>query len=113
MVSDITTIFTVWKRSSLEEQLIRIKNQSLSSNLIVWQNDSHVDVSDLRDRYGFTHIHSVNRNWKFYGRFSIPGSLMPIVAIKCPIGILYTSTKPANFNILFISANEYKRPFEL
>ena len=69
---DITTIFTVWKRESLEEQLIRIKEQSVESDLIVWQNDSHVDISDLKDKYGFTHIHSVNYNWKFYGRFSVP-----------------------------------------
>jgi GT2 family glycosyltransferase len=71
-MNDVTTIFTVWKRSSLREQLERIVNQTISSDLVVWQNESHVDITDLREQYGFSHIHSVNHNWKFYGRFSVP-----------------------------------------
>ena len=71
-MNNVTTIFTVWKRSSLEEQLSRIKSQTVGSDFVVWQNDSLVDISDLRKQYNFTHIHSVNYNWKFYGRFAIP-----------------------------------------
>lgn len=69
---DVTTIFTVWKRDSLHEQLERIQSQTVKSDLVVWQNDSHIDINDLRDQFKFSHVHSVNHNWKFYGRFSIP-----------------------------------------
>jgi len=71
-MNNITTIFTVWKRSSLEEQLSRMRKQTVDSDFVVWQNDSLVDISNLRDQYEFTHIHSVNYNWKFYGRFAVP-----------------------------------------
>jgi len=69
----ISVILTAWKRSSIEEQLQRLQQQSIAdcTDVYVWQNDNHMDLSDLRKRYGFQHIHSF-KNFKFHGRFALP-----------------------------------------
>lgn len=73
MAKKISVILTAWKRSSIEEQLIRLDQQSMrgDTEIYVWQNDDHVDLTDLRKSYGFQHIHSY-KNFKFHGRFSLP-----------------------------------------
>lgn len=71
-MNKISTIFTVYKRDSLEEQLDRMSNQTVNSDFYIWQNENHVDISGLREKYDFSHIHSLNRNWKYHGRFTIP-----------------------------------------
>ena len=72
-LSSLTVILTVWKRNYLEDQLQSIYNQTSDiDEIIVYQNESHLDISDLRERYGFTHIHNVNKNFKFHGRFTLP-----------------------------------------
>ena len=66
---NISIIVNIWKRNSLEEILTRINNQTIASNIneiIVWQNESHIDISNLKEKFQFTHIHSTNKNWKFY-----------------------------------------------
>lgn len=70
-VNKVTTIFTVYKRESLEEQIQRMKAQTVDSDFIVWQNESHVDISNLVEKYNLIHIQS-NHNWKYHGRFTIP-----------------------------------------
>lgn len=52
---------------------MRINQQTLRdcSDVYVWQNDDHLDLSGLRDKYGFEHIHS-HKNMKFHGRFALP-----------------------------------------
>ena len=66
-------ILTAWKRNSIEEQLERIKAQTVadSTDVYVWQNDSHIDLTELQKAYQFTLIKSA-KNFKFHGRFTLP-----------------------------------------
>jgi hypothetical protein len=69
----INVILTVWKRNNLEEQLKAIDAQTASvSDVYVYQNESHVDISDLQEKYHFHHVHSKDVNFKFHGRFTLP-----------------------------------------
>jgi len=71
-MNDISVILTVWKRDNLKEQLDAILNQTANINEIyVYQNESWVDISELKSKYNFTHIHS-DKNFKFHGRFVLP-----------------------------------------
>lgn len=71
-MNDLTLILTVFKRDSCEEQLERLKFQTLKHDVIIYQNQTHVDISGLRNKYSFKHIHSLDINFKFYGRFALP-----------------------------------------
>lgn len=72
-MNDISVILTVWKRRHLERQLKSIYNQTADiSNIYVYQNESHVDISSLHEKYKFNHIHSKDVNFKFHGRFTLP-----------------------------------------
>jgi hypothetical protein len=69
----ITVVLTVWKRHNLEEQLIAIKDQTANIDCIyVYQNESHVDISHLKEIYDFKHVQSKDMNFKFHGRFTLP-----------------------------------------
>jgi hypothetical protein len=68
---DITTILTVYKRPYTEEQIENILAQTLPSNIIIWQNENHIDITPLKKKYNFTHVHSTH-NHKFHGRFTLP-----------------------------------------
>ena len=70
----VTAIISSWKRNSIEEILQRLVAQTHSGivEVIVWQNENRVDLAELHKRYKFTHIHSVNKNWKFHSRFALP-----------------------------------------
>lgn len=68
----ITSILTVWKRNNLKEQLEMINNQTIKSDIIVFQNENHVNIEALKKKYNFTHIHSRDFNYKFHGRFLLP-----------------------------------------
>jgi hypothetical protein len=69
----ITVVLTVWKRNNLEEQLEAIYNQTADlSDVYVYQNESHVDITHLKERYKFKHVHSKDMNFKFHGRFTLP-----------------------------------------
>lgn len=66
----LLAVLTQYKRSYLEQQLIQINNQSLKPDyLVVFQNENHVDISDLKKKYNFIHIKS-DYNTKFFGRFA-------------------------------------------
>lgn len=71
MAIDTTCILTVYKRPYTEEQIQCILKQTVPSNLIIWQNGDFIDISPLKDKYNFIHVHS-NHNYKFHGRFTIP-----------------------------------------
>ena len=72
-MSDISVILTVWKRNNLATQLEYITNQTADiSDIYVYQNESHVDITSLKDKYNFKHIHSKDVNFKFHGRFVLP-----------------------------------------
>ena len=58
-MSNISVVLTVWKRNNLATQLEYITNQTADiSDIYVYQNESHVDITYLKDRYDFKHIHS-------------------------------------------------------
>jgi len=72
-MGDITVVISVWKRNTLEEQLIAIQNQTADvDSVYVYQNESHLDVNSLKEQYGFKHVHSRDVNFKFHGRFALP-----------------------------------------
>ena len=71
-MKQVTTILTVYKRDSLKDQLDRIKNQSIESDIIIWQNGSDVDIEQLAISEGAHLVHSVNHNYKYHGRFTLP-----------------------------------------
>ena len=63
-------LLTQYKRPHLENQLIAINNQTLKPDyLVVFQNENHVDISHLKEKYDFIHIKS-DFNTKFFGRFA-------------------------------------------
>jgi len=63
-------LLTQYKRPHLEKQLEAISKQTLKPDyLIVFQNESHVDISDLKTKYDFIHMKS-DFNTKFFGRFA-------------------------------------------
>ena len=64
-MSDISVILTVWNRNNLATQLEYITNQTADiSDIYVYQNESHVDITSLKDKYNFKHIHSKDVNFK-------------------------------------------------
>ena len=72
-MNDISIILTVYKRNYIEEQLRRIYAQTVNiSNVYIYQNESHIDISHLKEKYDFKHIHSKDHNFKFHGRFTLP-----------------------------------------
>ena len=66
----LLVVLTQYKRNHLEKQLIQIKKQSIQPDfLVVFQNENHVDISDLKEKYNFIHIKS-DFNTKYFGRFA-------------------------------------------
>jgi len=64
-------VLTQYKRQHLEQQLISIYNQTLIPDyIIVFQNENHIDITDLKNKFNFIHIKS-DYNTKYFGRFSI------------------------------------------
>ena len=73
MNDKINVILTVWKRHNLEEQLEAIFNQTADIDTVyVYQNESHVDITHLKSKYDFQHVHMRDTNFKFHGRFTLP-----------------------------------------
>ena len=66
----IGLVLTQWKRHNLEYQLDSIYNQTLVPHyVVVFQNENHVDISELKKKYKFIHVKS-DYNTKYFGRFS-------------------------------------------
>jgi hypothetical protein len=67
----LLVVLTQYKRNNLEKQLEQINNQTLKPDyLVVFQNENHVDISYLKEKYNFIHVKS-DFNTKFFGRFAI------------------------------------------
>lgn len=63
-------ILTQYKRNHIEKQLEILSNQSKKPDyLVVFQNENHVDITKLKEKYNFIHIKS-DYNTKFFGRFA-------------------------------------------
>lgn len=66
----VGVVLTQWKRPHLEKQLRQIMNQTIKIDyVIVFQNENHVDITDLIKKYNVIHVHS-SYNTKYFGRFS-------------------------------------------
>jgi glycosyltransferase involved in cell wall biosynthesis len=66
----ITAILTQYKRGHLEKQLKAINSQTKKPDrIIVFQNESHVDIESLRNLYNFELVRS-DHNTKYFGRFA-------------------------------------------
>lgn len=69
-MAKLLVVLTQYKRNHLEEQLESINNQTVKPDyLVVLQNENHVDITHLKNKYDFIHIHS-DFNTKFFGRFA-------------------------------------------
>lgn len=82
---DIVIVLTVWKRNNLEKQLLLVKDQSIlknkTTNIIIFQNSNHVDVTDIINKWKNSDMFSSKVDLNFiqspietgyYGRFLIP-----------------------------------------
>lgn len=66
----LLVVLTQYKRNHLEKQLQQISNQTIKPDyIVVFQNESHVDITQLKERYDFIHIKS-DYNTKYFGRFA-------------------------------------------
>ncbi len=66
----ITCLLTQYKRNHLRDQLESVYNQTLKpEQVIVFQNENHVDIQDLKKQYDFIHVQS-DYNTKHFGRFT-------------------------------------------
>lgn len=66
----LIVILTQYKRNNLERQLEAVKNQTLQPDyLVVFQNENHVNIENLKEKYNFIHVKS-DHNTKFFGRFA-------------------------------------------
>tara|TARA_R110002020_G_scaffold303399_5_gene518819 strand:- start:314 stop:1039 length:726 start_codon:yes stop_codon:yes gene_type:complete len=73
MEESLSVILTTWKRNYLSIQLDALKQQSYPiKEIIVYQNDGHLNLDELKSHFNFKHIHSKDINFKFHGRFTIP-----------------------------------------
>ncbi len=72
---NLTVILTQYKRKNLAKQLESVFKQSLvADKVIVFQNEKHVDISELISFYKIEHVLS-SHNTKFFGRFAFCLSL--------------------------------------
>ena len=63
-------VLTQYKRNNLKKQLDSVKNQSLKPDyVVVFQNENHKDISELKKEYEFIHMKS-DYNTKYFGRFA-------------------------------------------
>jgi hypothetical protein len=66
----LLVVLTQYKRKHLEKQLIQIEKQTIKPDyLVVFQNENHVDIDNLKTKYNFIHIKS-DYNTKYFGRFA-------------------------------------------
>ena len=66
----LLVVLTQYKRNHLEMQLVQMGKQTIKPDyLVVFQNESHVDIGGLKEKYKFIHIKS-DYNTKFFGRFA-------------------------------------------
>ena len=69
-MNKLLVVLTQYKRNHLEKQLLQLNNQTIKPDyLVVFQNENHVDISYLKEKYEFIHIKS-DYNTKFFGRFA-------------------------------------------
>ena len=65
-----SVVLTVYKRKHLERQLLALEKQTIKPDyLIVYQNENHINIEELKKKYNFIHVKS-DYNTKFFGRFS-------------------------------------------
>jgi hypothetical protein len=66
----LLVVLTQYKRNHLEKQLVQMDKQTIKPDyLVVFQNENHVDISGLKEKYNFIHIKS-DYNTKYFGRFA-------------------------------------------
>ena len=72
-MDNVTVILSTWKRDYLETQIESVLNQSVEPHrIILYQNESHQDFSDIVKKYSIEHIHSRTTNFRYHSRFTIP-----------------------------------------
>ena len=82
---DLVIVLTVWKRNNLDRQLFQVKNQSIlkskTTNIIIFQNSNHKDVTDIINKWKNPDMFSSKVDITFvqspietgyFGRFIIP-----------------------------------------
>lgn len=66
----VLVVLTQYKRNNLEKQLQSLHSQTTRPDyLVVFQNENHIDLENLKSKYEFIHIKS-DYNTKYFGRFA-------------------------------------------
>ena len=70
MEESLSVILTTWKRNYLSIQLDALKQQSYPiKEIIVYQNDGHLNLDELKSHFNFKHIHSKDINFIIWFNF--------------------------------------------
>ena len=66
----LLVVLTQYKRKHLERQLQQVNKQTMKPDyIVVFQNEKHIEITHLKNKYKFIHIHS-EYNTKYFGRFA-------------------------------------------
>jgi len=69
----VTVILTAWRRNYFFLQVPAILAQSVRpAEIIVYQNEAHLDLDPLRERFGLRVVQAKDKNYKYHGRFTLP-----------------------------------------
>lgn len=72
-MDQLTVILSVWKRNNLESQIEAVLSNTLAPDrIMVYQNEAHIDISNIVKKFNLEHFWSVNFNHRYHSRFSIP-----------------------------------------
>ena len=107
----IGVLLTQWKRHHLEKQLVQIYNQTIRPDyIIVFQNENHVDITELKKKYNFIHVKS-DYNTKYFGRFAYFFSIPVDICIVMDDDIIPGINCIKNYYlIIFSKINNYMSP---
>lgn len=72
MSNTLTAIITVWKRNNLKRQIDAILDSTeRPSRIIVFQNESNIDITSVIKEYKIEHVHAAQTNFKYHARFAL------------------------------------------
>jgi len=101
----VAVILTQYKRSHIERQLMALQNQTLKvDTTVVFQNEMHVVIEHLKNKYNFKHVRS-DINTKYFGRFAFGFSLDADIIIVMDDDIIPGKNFVKNFTEQCIELN--------
>ena len=66
-MDQLTVILSVWKRNNLESQIEAVLSNTLAPDrIMVYQNEAHIDISNIVKKFNLEHFWSVNFNHRYH-----------------------------------------------